>query len=383
MTFGDFDFGLSAEQEERAARLHRESIIVDCLCQGPLGQRGFSEQDSAVLRAFWEETRNVDRTLRLAEMLPVRNQIAGTSNEWQAMWEASGITVASRDVDLNRWDETFAQFAIHVAADGRLPWYRTALRGQDFRDAKAAGGHAGFINTQAPDGFSGSPELLLPLHEMGLRMLMLTYNRMNFIGAGCTERTDAGVSHAGVDFIRRMNELGILVDTSHCGRQTTLDACAISSRPVIASHTCAEEVYKVDRAKSDAELKAIAASGGVVGVVVVPFFLAGGQGVTIEAMLDHIDYIARLIGPDRVALGTDWPMTMPLWMSEEVMAVWSAGHGFRPEHKIDVLATAVGFDDYRDFPNITRGLVARGYSDEDVRGILGENFLRVFEEVCG
>ena len=381
--FGTFDYGLSPEEERRAARLHAGSIIIDLLTQGPCGYRAFDDEDNAVLRASWEKHRDVARTCRLAEVLPVRNQLSGRSAVFQGHWEGSGMTGLSRDVDLENWEGTFRDFAITVVAADRLPFFIKALRADDFRRAKAEGRRAGFINTQAVDGLGGSPEILQVVHEMGIRMIMLTYNRMNFIGAGCTERTDAGVSNNGAVFIRRMNELGIIVDTSHCGRQTTLDACAISSQPVIASHTSAEAVYKVDRAKSDEELRAIVATGGVVGVYTVPFFLAAGPGVTIEAMLDHIDYISSLVGAENVAIGTDWPMSMPKWVLAEVFAPWTIEHGFRPEHNIDVLTNCIGFDDYRDFPNITRGLVKRGYTDAQVQGILGLNFLRVFEQVCG
>jgi membrane dipeptidase len=226
---------------------------------------------------------------------------------------------------------------------------------------------------------------LKSLHEawdLGLRMVGLTYNMQNDVGGGCTERTDTGVSNFGAKLIAAMDELGMIVDTSHSGRQTTLDACELSGRPVVASHTSAAAVYEVDRAKSDEELQALAETGGVIGVYAVPFFLAAGSGVTIEAMLDHIDYIVDLVGWQHVGIGTDWPMQSDLASLERVFMPMILEKGFRPEHNIGV-ENLVGFDDYRDFSNITRGLVARGYDDEQIRGILGENFLRVFEAVCG
>jgi membrane dipeptidase len=207
---------------------------------------------------------------------------------------------------------------------------------------------------------------------------------MNAAGSGCTERVDAGVSHFGAAIIRRLNELGVIVDTGHSGKQTTLDCCHLSERPVVASHASAGGLYEIDRAKSDEELDAIAATGGVIGVVAVPFFLAPGPApVTIDAMLDHIDYIARRVGWEHVAIGTDWPLQSPKTVLERSLTPMVSGMGFRPEHNISPCTNTVGFDDYGDFPNITRGLVARGYADEQVRGIIGSNFLRVFEAVCG
>jgi membrane dipeptidase len=114
----------------------------------------------------------------------------------------------------------------------------------------------------------------------------------------------------------------------------------------------------------------------------VPFFLAAGAGVTVEAMLDHIDYVAARVGWRHVAIGTDWPMAGTKW-SLGFFDEWVQSLGFRAEHGVDARTNLIGFDDYRDFPNLTRGLVERDYTDEQIAGILGENFLRVFEAVCG
>src|SRR5207253_1958845 len=131
-----------------------------------------------------------------------------------------------------------------------------------------------------------------------------------YVGVGCTERVDAGLSNFGLQVVERCNQLGVIVDTSHCGRLTTLDACRASRTPVIANHASARAVHAHVRGKSDEELDAIAASGGLIGVVAVPFFLAGGHP-TIEAMLDHIDYIAGRVGWRHVGIGTDWPLQAP------------------------------------------------------------------------
>jgi membrane dipeptidase len=269
-----------------------------------------------------------------------------------------------------------------MAQFDRFPWLIKALSAGDIRRAKREGKRAGYISNQNLGDLGGNIDLLEPLHTAGMRMIQLTYNQMNGIGAGCTERTDAGVSHLGVRAIERMNALGIIVDTGHCGRQTTLDACALSEKPVVASHTSAAAVYPVDRAKSDEELRALAASGGVIGVYAVPFFLAPGEGATVEAMLDHIDYIANLAGWKHVGVGTDWPLAASR-AAVRHLDIGAAEVGFRTEHNLDSATNLIGFDDYRDFPNITRGLVKRGYDDEQIKGILGENFVRVFEEACG
>lgn len=265
-------------------------------------------------------------------------------------------------------------------------WARRARTAADIRAAKSAGEIAlwgmCWLNLLRPDDL----HLVEVAHELGVMdVVELAYNRMNFVGAGCTERYDPGLSNFGLQFVRRCNEVGVIVDTAHSGRQTTLDACRASRKPVVATHTGATALYEHERSKSDEELREIAASGGVIGVFAIPFFLGtpGESPPTIELMLDHVDYIVQLVGWEHVAIGTDWPLALPEGVQRRVFLPLTEALGFRNEHDIDVTATLVGFRDPRDLLNVTRGLVSRSYEDEQIRGILGENFLRVFEDVCG
>jgi membrane dipeptidase len=371
--FGTFDFGLTGEQEEQARRLHAESIVVDILFQGPCGARCYDHL------TIPEPTGNAPEDYMTVNHAPIRGALAGDFDGFYRCWSESGITAGNRQCS---FDGDFSPFGIAQAQFDRLPWLVKALTAADIRAAKAEGKHAGFITTQNTTGMDQKLKVLQTVYDLGMRMIGLTYNMQNEVGGGCTERTDTGVSNFGAKLIAKMDELGMIVDTAHSGRETTLDACKLSERQVVASHTSAEGVYKVDRAKSDEELLAIAETGGVIGVVTVPFFLAPGDGVTIEALLDHIDYISKLVGWQHVAIGTDWPLEADKKTLDQAFMTMIMEMGFRPEHNVTT-ENLVGFEDYRDFPNITRGLVARGYEDEQIRGILGENFLRVFEAVCG
>ena len=383
--FGVYDFGLSAEEEERAEQLHAESIIIDMLYWGPCTYLSYTKEMKNELENLWNSPqRNPSKTIFGAHMQPIRLAIAGKFPEYKKCWDDSGVTGGNRYVELYPHDLFASLFGCYIAQFDNMPWMVKALRADDFRRAKVEGKHAGFITTQLTQPISMDLlELVDSAYNLGLRMLMLTYNYMTFVGSGCTERTDAGISNYGAQLISRMNELGIIVDVSHCGRQTTLDACKLSKKCVVASHTSAEGVYKHARAKSDEEFRAIAETGGVIGVYTMAFALGSGKGLTIESTLDHLDYIANLVGWEHVGIGTDWPMAMPKSTAQNVLTPMAAGMGFRPEDKWDSMTNLIGFDDYRDFPNITRGLVKRGYSDEQIKGILGENFLRVFKGVCG
>ena len=380
-TYGDFDFGLSAEQEQRATDLHRDSIVIDLLFQGPCSPDVWTE-------GLVDE---LDRTgtgdLFKDAFFLLEKAIAGEFPEYERLFDACGVTTAVTGGYVLR-DESSVLAAAHRRARAleAFPWLRPARTAADIRAAHDAGERAVWGLVQTNELRPETLGLVEVAHDLGvLNTVDCAYNVMNFIGAGCTERYDPGLSHFGVQFVRHCNDVGVIVDTAHSGRQTTLDACSVSRAPVIATHTSAAAVHKHDRAKSDEELRAIADTGGVIGVYVVPFFLAppAESNPTIELFLDHVDHISELVGWQHVAIGTDWPLALPHHIQQQVFGGKQSSFGFRDEHGIDVGLVLDGFRDYRDMVNLTRGLVARGYADEQVRGILGENFLRVFEAVNG
>lgn len=382
---GRWPFGLSDEEEARAERLHRESVIVDMMHQHPGGANIFRHYDSKLLEEAFRDLKPGLAGVGQAMMLPYRLALNGSSTLIHDWWEQAGVTVGVFGVlmgpphyvaALGDWEKRLAEIT-------SLPWLRKVTTVPEIRETKAEGSHALYGYCQPVGGLSNNLDDVNRAYDQGLRTLMLTYNRMDYVGAGCTERVDAGLSMYGEQVVARCNELGIVVDTSHCGRQTTLDAVALSQTPVLANHTCAQGVYPHARGKSDEELEAIADSGGVIGVITVPFFLSSEPDASIDVMLDHIDYIAAKVGWEHVGIGTDWPMQGPEHVMEATLGVIVDEIGFRPQDNISTTHTLEGFSDYRDMPNITRGLVKRGYPDEQIQGILGENFLRVFGAVCG
>jgi membrane dipeptidase len=377
---GAFDFGLTAEQETRARRLHDDSQVIDMLFQMPGGSRIFDHLPDGALDRALEGKATLWERYGAAFRLPFDLALSGESQVVADWWRQSGLTTVSIGMPVTGKDE-----ASKEGSDAWIleqPWVRLATTIAEIRQAKADGVLAVYGNCQPTYGLPLELDAIGRAYAKGLRSLMLTYNRMDRVGVGCTERVDAGLSNFGVEVVGRCNDLGVIVDTSHCGRLTTLDACKVSKKPVTANHASAGGLYAHARGKSDEELDALAATGGVVGVVAVPFFLAAGRP-TVEAMLDHIDYIAARVGWRHVGIGTDWPLQAPQDLLVETVGGLLPEIGFRPEDAIDVRETLVGFSDYRDMPNLTRGLVKRGYDDEQIKGILGENFLRVFGEVCG
>jgi membrane dipeptidase len=387
---GAFEFGLSDQEEARAARLHRDSVIFDLQARYG-GSEIFSKYPPELLVDFEARISAVSSSAEiLAEAIywPFEMSLQGKSHLIRDWLVESGITCGTYEFILHApldardalswaWEEKLERYV-------ELPWLRVATTAGDIRQAKADGAVALYVNCQPIIPVPRELGLLDVAHSKGLRSLMLTYNRMDHTGVGCTERVDAGLSAHGLAVVERCNDLGIVVDVSHCGHLTTLDACRISRHPVTANHTLARTVYDHARAKTDDALKAIAETNGLIGVLAVPYFLSSESAPTIECMLDHIDYIANLVGWQHVAIGTDYPWPIPnKLLAQSAGAEFDAKAGFRPEDRVDRTKRLIGYEDCRDLPNITRGLVKRGYGDDQIRGILGENALRVFETVIG
>jgi len=223
-------------------------------------------------------------------------------------------------------------------------------------------------------------------HMLGVRVMHLTYNRRNLIGTGCTERADGGLSEFGCDVIRRMNELGILVDVPHSSRQTALDAARVSEKPIVASHTCCRALYDHPRGRTDEEIKAIAEKGGVIGILTIPTFI--GEKGDLATMLDQIDHVANLVGVDHVAIGTDAGYGAPAPEVElRPMPKGRPGNWWGNWRDVRVYEKGVSEENrtgslaWTNWPFFTVGLVTRGYSDTDIEKILGGNLLRVVGEV--
>lgn len=385
-----YDFKLNEKQEQRARELHNDSIIIDMLYQGPVSPTNFPKYMRD--KIFEKNKRYIND---FSQAIPKAGwdtnafAVKGEFPEFEQIWRESGVTGGNRQLigaGVTSKRGTFvglyeAALLLTMQFDG-FDWMLKATKAEDFRNAKKEGKFAGFVTTQDTIEFGNDIDLLEKFYDFGLRIIQLTYNSHNLVGSGCTEPNNAGLSNFGVAIVKKMNALGMLIDTGHCGKQTILDACKVSNAPVITSHTAIKSVYNHARAKDDETLKAVANTGGVIGIVVVPEFIGSGNNVTMDHVLDHLDYLVKLVGIESVGFGTDWPMCMPDY-AQEMMSLALRSIGFRAQDDVPSVNYINGFENYTDFINITRGLVSRGYSDNDIKLILGENWLRVFEKVCG
>ena len=379
---GDFDFGLSTEQEEHARKLHAQAISVDMCSMGPGGPALFGQLPTATVEDCLRRDASPLGQFMLAMELPYELAASGESDLLREF--CRGHTAASLAC-AGTSDAELAPLARQFERIDKIDWMSLAHSAEDFRKAHANGSYVTYGYSQP--GTGGHPRDLDQFEKaraIGMRSVMLTYNNQDAVGAGCTDRTNAGLSHYGLEVVEKLNDLRMIVDTSHCGSQTTLDACLFSKAPVTANHTLASRVFNHDRGKSDEELRAVADTVGVIGVCAVPFFMvpAGGHA-SMNTMLDQIDYIAALVGWQHVGIGTDWPFMLTDEVAEQTIGKEVAKMGFRKEHNISTSTYLDGYEDARDFINITRGLVARGYENDAIKAILGGNFVRVFEDVVG
>jgi membrane dipeptidase len=219
-------------------------------------------------------------------------------------------------------------------------------------------------------------------HALGQRVSQLTYNARNRIGNGATERVDGGISDFGVSIVERMNHVGMAVDVSHSGDRTTLDACEVSSQPVLFTHSNARALNPGHpRCKTDEAILRMAATGGVMRITGVRNFVKDSEPTTVEDYIDHFDHIRDLIGVEHLGIGSDIDLhgydDMPAEAYDALKANYKGSYAFR--EKIDI----EGIDHPRRMFDVTEGLIRRGYTDEHIQGILGGNFQRVLGEIWG
>jgi membrane dipeptidase len=222
-------------------------------------------------------------------------------------------------------------------------------------------------------------------HGLGIRQIQLTYNELNALGAGCTERVDCGLSDFGVEVVHRMNELGMLVDLSHCGVRTTFDAIEASRQPVVFSHSNCRALNDNMRCKSDDQIRALAERGGVMGITTVNFFVSSKPRSTLDDFIAHIEHVAGLVGIDHVGIGSDssisgWRASFP---TEKAFWDFHSQFRFKPGADVRWPPFIEELDVPEKFHVIRRRLAERGFTPADIAKVLGGNFLRVYRQVLG
>jgi membrane dipeptidase len=305
-------------------------------------------------------------------------------------WKNSGVNCVSWTLGPMHEKPYSLEGVIHNLAymtyllDNRSNYFQKVLKADDIENAVNDGKKAIILNVQDMQHIGNDIDLVDQFYMMGFRIHQLTYNMKNQVGTGCTARRDKGLTEFGISVVERINNLGGLVDVSHCGLQTSRDAIEHSKDPIIASHTFSRDFHEHDRGKTDDILQAIAEKGGYMGIAAVAGFISNKAQPTIEDWLDHIDYVVKLVGIDYVGIGTDYyGFSLPDPLAVKLDEMMRELLGFREEHGSLFTLKLKGFEDYMKFPAFIEGLVQRGYSDQDIKKLVGQNFLRVFRKVVG
>ena len=329
-----------------ADALHRDAIVIDAV--SPLTRYG----------------QHLDR-YRAGGVTVVGPTVAG--------WEDASATL--RTVGL--WHRLFRERddLIHVR------------RAADIARAKRESKLGIVLHFQNTSPMEDSLDLVDAWAALGIGMVQLTYNVRNSVGDGCEESATVGLSRFGRQMVERLDAARIVVDGSHTGRQTVLDAIAIMKRPFVVSHANALAVHRSPRNLDDEVIRKIADTGGLVGLVGFPAFVGPGEAPSLDAFLAHADHLVKVAGHDHIGLGIDhYQGQHGLSSPEQARALydqlvaagtWSAAYPPPPWRYPD------GIDLPEKLPNLTRALVDRGWTEDAIRKLLGGNWVRVFRDVWG
>ena len=253
----------------------------------------------------------------------------------------------------------------------------------DVARAKDTGKTGVVLGWQNATPIGNQLDRLALFHSLGVRIVQITYNERNLLGNGCYERKDEGLSNFGVDAVREMNRLGILIDLSHVGDRTTLEAAEVSEKPVACTHANARSFYDHLRNKTDDALKLITEKGGVIGANAFPPFLPNQFESTVQDYVDAIDDLVERVGIDHVAIGTDYTQDQPKAFFDWLFSQQGTKARERPLPYPDPMVHPKGMETPDRLSSISEELVNRGYDEASVRKVLGENWLRLFREVWG
>ena len=352
---------LDARQETRFQRLMEESIMID-LHQHPM----VLPED---VSQYWEYLRSDSYVWGYDAVREGGFTAVGTANVFRGM-------LHTNEMSFIRFSDLLDEISMMISDIGRNEDVLHVGSAAEIESAKQQD-KVGFLPTVEHLAIGNELNRVDVLYNAGIRLAGLTYSRKAYIGDGIFERNDGGLSEFGVEVVQRMNELGMVVDVSHASFRTAMDAIESSEAPVTFSHdgsyTLASDSLQSRRLRKDEELVACARKGGVIGITAVPNRLSNDPEQSIECVLDHYDYMVKLVGVDHVAIGTDTSIGDMVDLSRVMLG----RTGPAPAPYLN------GLESPADGKNIIRGLIARGYSDEDIGKIAGGNVLAFLRRIIG
>lgn len=297
--------------------------------------------------------------------------------------DAVHVTVAYHEtfretvLNIEQWNRWFEQFPDLIFQ---------GFTGADIALARETGRTAIFFGFQNPSPIEDDIGLVQVLHQLGARFMQLTYNNQSLLATGCYEDYDAGLTRMGREVVAEMNRVGMVVDMSHSGEKSTLDAIEHSTRPIAITHANPHSWHPALRNKSETVMRALGETGGMLGFSIYPHHLKDGPDCTLDSFCNMIADAADVMGIDNIGIGTDLcqdqPDSVVEWMR---VGRWTKGIDFG-----EGSASNAGFppmpdwyEDNRHFSNISKGLSDIGMDETDINKVMGDNWKRFYDQSFG
>ncbi|RUV77935.1 membrane dipeptidase [Mesorhizobium sp. M1A.F.Ca.IN.020.30.1.1] len=302
--------------------------------------------------------------------------------DFLSRWDRGGATFISLNVgwDALHWEESLRCAAhYHRWLSMHPDEYVIVDKVADIYRAKREGKLAVALDLEGANALNKNIEMIPLYHRLGIRHMNLAYNKNNEFAGGCTDSEDIPLTALGRAAIAEMNRIGMMVDCTHTGYRSSMDIMEISSTPVIFTHSNPRSLWDHKRNIWDDQIKACAQTGGVVGIVGVSKFMGDEKDCNSDTFVKHIDYVVNLVGIDHVGLGLDAVLD-----PQETPKLCKIYQRFMPIEEAEDWSEQVwNFILPEDFSGIAEGLLARGYGDDDVKKVMGGNFIRVASQVWG
>jgi len=358
---------VSPEQEERVQRLLDEQVVIS-LHDHPIVM---PEQPSQIF-----EQRRTGRDVTGYEGLSV----SGLDAVFDNLMDGTAL-VTSRSGW--KWDDVIIDLGMRLCDIAHQDLVIRAEKVGDIQRAKANGQIALVPSLEAATSIENEVDRLDVLYGLGIRQSGIAYSEANTLGSGLKELRDGGLTQFGRQAVRRMNKLGIAIDISHSGDQTSMDTIEVSDKPIFITHVGARALWNTPRMKPDEIFKACAAKGGVIGIEAAPHttLTAKHPRHSIESFMEHFEYIANLVGIEHVAFGPDTMFGDHVALHELFSSSLSLTSS-RGQVPVDFVKYVDGIENPAEaFPNIVRWMVLHNYSDGDIAKSIGANVMRVLQEV--
>ena len=297
--------------------------------------------------------------------------------------DAVHVTIAYHEnfretvLNMEQWNRWFEQFP-DLIVQGRSA--------ADVRHAHETGRTAIFFGFQNPSPIEDDIGLVEILHDLGARFMQLTYNNQSLLATGCYEDEDTGLTRMGKQVVREMNRVGLVVDMSHSADRSTIEAADFSERPIAITHANPHAWQPALRNKRDAVIRAVTSNGGMLGFSLYPHHLKDKSACTLASFCQMIADTAEKFGAEHLGIGSDLCQDQP----DSVVEWMRVGRWTKEIDYGEGSAAAPGFppmpdwyQDNRDFGNIAQGLADVGFSQAEIEGVMGDNWLRFYEHNFG